>query len=179
MRELIQEALHEISGNPLRFAAEIVQFLVLIVIIRLILRRVLGTVLHLRRERIAAEVDKADHADTAYAEAQQRATALVEEARGEARRTIEQARAAAQEELRAGLDQAEQEAAMILLQARQTIETEKERIASEASEELVTLIIQVTRRFIEEALSESERQAVTQKLMLASLKEMTDTAFPQ
>jgi F-type H+-transporting ATPase subunit b len=179
MRELIQEVLHDITAEPLLFAVEVVQFLLLVVIIRFILRRVLGSALHERRGRIAAEVEKADHADTAYAEAQQQAAAMVEEARGEAQRTIEQARAAAQEERRAGLDQAEQDAQTILHQARQTIETEKDRVAGEASEELVTLIIQVTRRFIEEALSESERQAATQKLILASLKEMTDTASQQ
>jgi F-type H+-transporting ATPase subunit b len=179
MSELIQETLHEITANPLLFAVEVVQFLILIVIIGFILRRVLGTVLRDRRERIAAEVAKADHADTAYAEAQERAAALVEEAREEARRTIERARSTAQEERRAGLDQAEQDAQTILRQARQTIETEKSRVAGEASEELVTLIIQVIRRFIDEALSESERKAVTQKLVLTSLKEMTDTASQQ
>jgi F-type H+-transporting ATPase subunit b len=179
MSELIQETLHEITADPLLFSVEVVQFLLLVVIIRFILRRVLGTALHERRARIAAEVAKADHADTAYAEAQQRAASLVEKAREEAQRTIERARTAAQEERRAGLDQAEQDARTILHQARQTIETEKSRVAGEASEELVTLIIQVIRRFIEEALPESERTAVTQKLVLASLKEMTETETQQ
>lgn len=179
MNELIQEVLLEITAKPLLFAVEVVQFLILVVIIRLILRRTLGSVLHDRRERIAAEVARADRADAAYAEAQLRAAAMVETARGEARGTIERARAAAQEERRTGLDQAEQEARTMLLQARQTVETETARVAGESSEELVTLIIQVARRFLDEALSESERQAVTQKLILTSLKEMTDTASQQ
>lgn len=179
MSELIQEVLHEITAEPLIFAVEIVQFLLLIVIIRLVLLRVVGSNLKERRERIAAEVDKANRADAAYAEAQQQAAALVTQARGEAQKIIEAARAAALDERRAGLDQVEQEANAILLQAGQAIETEKGRVASEASEQLVTLITLVIRRFIEESLTESERRAVTQKLILASLKEMEDTPSHQ
>ena len=179
MSELIQEVLREITAKPLLFTVEVVQFLVLVAIIRLILIRVLGSKLKDRRERIAADVEKADQADTAYAAAQQQAAALTAGALAEAKRSIEAARTAVQDERRLGLDGAEQEAKAILLQAQQTVETEKGRVAGEASEELVTLITQVVRRFMEETLSESERQAVTQKLILASLKEMADTKSPQ
>ena len=124
----------------------------------------------------AAEVEKADQADAAYAAAQQQAAALVAEAGAEARRTIEAAKAAAHDEREAGLDQAEQGARAILLQAEQAIEAEKVKVTGEASEELVTLITQVARRFIEESLSENERRAVTQKLILSSLKELEGAA---
>lgn len=176
MRELIQEALHEITAAPFMFAAEIVQFLLLIVIIRLLLRRIVGADLKARRERIAAEVEKADHADAAYAEVEHQAAALVAAAHEEARRIIEAAGTRAQEERRAGQERVQQEANAILLQAHQTVETEKKRVTSEASEQLVTLITLVTRRYIEEALTENERRAMTQKLILASLKDMEDTA---
>jgi len=179
MSELIQEVLLEITAKPLLFFVEIVQFLLLVFIVRLILIRVLGTTLKERRERIAADVEKADQADAAYAAAQQQAAALTAGALAEAKRSIEAARTAAQDERRRGLNEAEQEAKAILLQAQQTVETEKGRVAGEASEELITLITQVVRRFMEEMLSESERQAVTQKLILASMKEMADTGSPQ
>jgi F0F1-type ATP synthase membrane subunit b/b' len=176
MIELIQEVLREITGKPLLFAVEFVQFLLLVAVVRFLLPRIVGRGLKERRERIAAEVQKADLADAAYAEAERQAAALIAEARAEARRGIEAARAAAQEERRTGLEQAEQEAKAILLQAQQTVETDKARVTGEASERLVTLITQVTRRFIEESLTESERRAVTEKLILASLKEMEDAA---
>jgi F-type H+-transporting ATPase subunit b len=176
MNELIQEVLRQITEEPWMFMVEIVQFFLLVLIIRFFLPRIVGTALKERRKHIAAEVEKADQADTAYAKAQQQAAALVAAAHAEAQRTIESARTAAQDERRTGLDQVEQEASAILLQARQAIETEKGRVASEASEQLVTLITLVTRRFIEESLTESERRAVTQKLILASLNEMEGTA---
>jgi len=172
MKELIQEVLRQITGEPLMFTVELVQFLLLVLIIRFLLPRIVGTALKERHKRIAADVEKADQADAVYAKAQQQAAALIAAARADAQRTIEAARTAAQEERRAGLDQVEQEANAIRLQAGQAIETEKERVAGEASEQLVKLITLVTRRFIEESLTESERRAVTQKLILASLDEL-------
>jgi F-type H+-transporting ATPase subunit b len=176
MSDLIQEVLHEITGEPLRFAVEFVQFVLLVVIIRYLVRRSVGTHLTARRDRIAAEVQKANQADTAYSESQRRASLLVTEARDEARRTVEAARIAADAERQAGLEQAEQEANDILLQAQQTIDTEKNRVGSEASEELISLITMVSRRYIEESLTESERRTVTQKLISASLKEMENAS---
>jgi F-type H+-transporting ATPase subunit b len=179
MKELIQEVLRQVTGEPLIFMVELVQFILLVLIIRFLLPRIVGTALKERRKHIAAEVEKADQADAAYAKALQQAAALVAAARAEALRTIEAARTAAQEERLAGLDRVEQEANAILLQAGQTIEIEKKRVAGEASEQLVTLITLVTRRFIEESLTESERRTVTQKLILASLDEMEGTASRQ
>ena len=179
MKELIQEALRQVTGEPLIFTVELAQFILLVLIIRYLLPRIVGTALKERRKRIAADVEKADQAEAAYAKAGQEAAALVDAARAEARGTIEAARAAAQEERRAGLDRAEQEANAIILQAGQAIETEKERVAGEASEQLIALITLVTRRFIEESLTEGERRAVTQKLILASLDEMEGTASRQ
>ncbi len=176
MSELIRDVLHEISAQPLSLAVEIVQFVVLIVIIRLVLVRVVGPALKERRDRIAAEMDRADHADEAYEEARQQSAQLVTEARARAQQVTEAARAATQEERATGLRQIDEETSAILRQAEQTVETEKRRVAGEASEELVTLISQVTRRFIEEAMTESERQALTRKLVLSSLKEPETTA---
>ena len=176
MNELIQEALRQTTDEPWIFVAEVVQFLLLVLIIRLLLPRIMGNALNQRRTRIADQVKKADQADTAYAKAQQQAAALIAEARAEAQKTIEAARTAAQDERQSSLDQADQEAEAILLQARQTGETEQSRVTSDASEQLVTLITLVTRRYIEESLTESERRAVTQKLILASLNEIEDTA---
>jgi F0F1-type ATP synthase membrane subunit b/b' len=179
MSELIQEVLHEITAQPFIFTVEAVQFLALVVIIRALLLRLVRRDLQERRERIAAELKKADRADAAYAEAQRQAAVLLADARAEAERVIEAAGTAAREERGTGRKQVEEEASAILSQARQAVEAEKEKVTGEASEHLVMLITEVTRRFIEESLTESERRAVTEKLILASLQEIEGTASPQ
>ena len=176
MKELLQEVLHEITGEPVMFAAEVVQFILLVVIVRFLLRRILGTDLRERQEQIVARVEEADRADEAYADARRRADTIMAETRGEAQRIREQAAMTAEQERRAGRERIEREAAAIILQAEQSIEAEKARVVREASEQLIDLIGLVTRRFLDEALTEQERRALTQKLILARLKEMEGTA---
>lgn len=176
MKELLQEVLHEITGEPVMFAAEVVQFILLVVIVRFLLRRILGTDLRERQEQIVARVEEADRADEAYADARRRADTIMAETRGEAQRIREQAAMTAEQERRAGRERIEREAAAIILQAVQSIEAEKARVVREASEQLIDLIGLVTRRFLDEALTEQERRALTQKLILARLKEMEGTA---
>jgi F0F1-type ATP synthase membrane subunit b/b' len=176
MQELLQDVLHEITGDPVLFAAEVLQFLLLLVIIRFLLRRVAGKDLRERRERIAAELEKAGRADAAYADAGKQAEAIMARAREEAQRVREHAVTTAGQERRAGQERIEREAAAIVLQAEQSIEADKNKAVHEASEQLVELVGQVTRRFLEEALTESERRALMQKLILARLQEMEKTA---
>ncbi len=161
------------------FAVEFVQFILLLVIIWFLLRRTVGKDLKERRERVAAQVEEANRAGEAYAEARAQAAAIAAEARVEAQRIMEKGRADAEQERRAGLEQIEGEAAALILQAQQTVEAEKNRVISEASEQLVNLIGMVARRFLEEALTDSERRALTQKLILDRLKEMEGTTSQQ
>ncbi len=172
MEELFKDAIHEITGQPLIFAAEVVQFLLLVVMIRFLLLRTVGKTLKERREMIAVEMEKANRADKEYAEAQKQAASIVAEAHAEAQRIVGAAQAAADERRRTGLEEAEHEANAIILEAQKTIKTEKDRVVRETSEHLADLVTLVTRRFIDEALTESERRALTQKLILTRLKEM-------
>jgi F-type H+-transporting ATPase subunit b len=172
MRELLQEFVHEITGEPTIFAAEVVQFILLLVIIRMLLRRTVGRSLRERRERIAAQVEEANRAGDRYAQAESQAAAIVTEARRKADQIREHAGNAAEENRRSGLERIERDAAAVTLQARQTVDAEKARVVSKTAEQLIALIGQVARRYLEDALTESERRAVMQKLLLARLKEM-------
>jgi F-type H+-transporting ATPase subunit b len=172
MEELFTDAIREITGQPLLFAAEVVQFLLLVVIVRFLLLRTVGKTLRERRERIAAEMERANRMDTECAEARKQAVSIVAEAHAEAQRIFGAAQAAADERRRTGLEQAECEANAIILEAQETIKTEKDRVVRQTSEHLADLLTLVTRRFVDEALTESERRALTQKLILTRLREM-------
>jgi F-type H+-transporting ATPase subunit b len=172
MKELVQEVLHEISGRPLVFAAELLHFVLLIMIVQLLLRRTVGKTLIERRERIIAELGRANRVDEDYAAAKRQAATFVAEAHAEAERVIDAAKAAGCEQRKCGFEQAERDAETIIAQAKQTIESEKERVRREAATRLADLISLATRRYIDEALTEEERRAMTQKLILSRLKEV-------
>ncbi len=170
MSNLLLQALHEITDKPLAFAAEVVQFGLLVLIVVVLFRRVVGKMLAERRRGIADWIERANAAPQVHIEAEKRAAALVAEARAQAQRVAEGAAAAAADVRREGLAKIEADASATVHQAEQAIEVEKSRAAREASERLVDLIGVVVRRFLEEAFTESERRTATQKLILDRLK---------
>lgn len=178
MAELFKEAVHEITGRPLIFVAEVIQFAILIGIIFGVAPRIVGKRLKERRERIIAELQEATKAKKEYTEAKKEANAIVASAKEEARQIVRAAQENAKREREAAVVQAEQETKDIILQAEQTIETEKNKVISEACEQLVSLVTVTTRRFLDEALTESERRALTQKIILSSLEEIEGISLP-
>jgi F0F1-type ATP synthase membrane subunit b/b' len=171
MSELLREALREVTRDPLAFAAEIVQFAVLVVIVWQLARRFVAQPLAERRRRVTEEVEQADAAPRLRAEADARAAALLAEGRAEAARIAERAAAAADAARRDGRERIEREAAGAVVTAEQALGAEKDRAAREASDRLVELIGTVVRRFLE-TLPEGERRVLTQRLILDRLKEV-------
>lgn len=172
MTELIRQALREIADRPVVFVAELVQFAALAVIVWQLLRRSVFPTLAERRRKIAAQVEQANRAGELRTDAQARAEAIVAEARAQAARGAEAAAADANAARLAGLAAIERDASALVHQAEQTIAVEKQRVVQEASDELVGLIVVVVRRFLDESATESERRAMTQKLIADRLKEL-------
>jgi F-type H+-transporting ATPase subunit b len=172
MIALLGQALREVAAAPLAFAAEVAQFAVLVVLVWLLLRRTVGKTLAERRRRLAAELAEADAAEPLQRAAQERAAALLEEARAEAERLAARAAAEVAEARRAELERIERDAAAAILEAERAVAGEKERVARETSERLVDLVGAVVRRFLEQTLSDGERRALTQRLILDRLREL-------
>lgn len=172
MDALLRELIAEVAARPAQFIAEAVQAVLLLGVVAWFGRRWARKRLGERRDRIATELARAGAAD-------KESTDLTEQARS----AVAQAGREAPELLRAGQEQAARErAAMIaavdtearelVAQATRTVQAEKDRISREASDRLVHLTTEVTRRYLDEMLSESERRTLTQKAILASLGEL-------
>ena len=172
MGEALRATLHEIAARPMAYVAELLHFVVLVGAIGLVARRPLTKRLTARRERIIAELTEAErneHESVAFSD---EARAVVTRAEAEARRIVEAAHAEAEREREAGTARAQPEAEHALQVAREAVEREKARVAAETSGRLVTLTTEITRRYLDEFLTEDERRAMTEKVVLESLEEM-------
>ena len=178
MVELFKEVLHEITSKPVIFVVEIVQFAALAGILAFAIQRIVGKMLRERRERIVTELRKASQVRKEYTATKKEADAVLARAKKEAREILKEAKENLTQERENAAVQAEQEAKEIVLQAERTIEAEKNQVLNETSEQLVSLVTVTTRRFIDEALTESERRALTQKIILTSLEEIESISLP-
>ena len=179
MAELLKEVLHEITAQPVLFIAEVVQFSLLLGVILWVVPRIIGKRLIERRAKIEAELAEAKAAEKGCTGIVKEAGAVIARAEKEAPGIIRIAKEAAEKERETAIAQADAEVQEIILRARQTVEGEKNRIIRGASEHLVSLTTETTRRYLDEALTESERRALMQKIILASLEEMERVSAPE
>ncbi len=166
------ELLREIAAEPLRFAAEFLQSVLLLGVIWWAGRRLAGKRLQQRRAKIAAALEEARQADRDSVRLRDEARTLVEGVPSEAAEILRSGREQAERERAAAIALAETESAELVAQARQSIEREKERVVREASDRLVRLTAEAVRRYLDEVLTEGDRRALMQKAILASLEAM-------
>ncbi len=145
--------------------AYIINFTLLVVLLRLFLYNPVKNMLEQRRQRIAENLAAADKA--AQEAAQQRAE--FEKELAEARKSSqEEARKTAEttEKMRQDiLDQARQEAEAIKALARKEAEQEKEQIAVDLQKQAAALSLQMTRKIVGEGIDEqTQRKLVDQFL---------------
>jgi len=176
--DLLREFLREVTGAPARFAAELLQSVILLAIIWWAGRRWLGRRLAERQAEIATAVAEAAAAEREYPRIQEEARAVAAGVEPEKAAIARAAAERAEQERRAALDRLEAEARQVVTQARQTIESEKRRVLREASDRLAILTTETARRYLDEMLSASELHGLTQKAILESLQEMERGAPP-
>jgi len=179
MVELLKEAIHEITAEPVVFAVEVVQFALLLGVIIWALPRFIGKGLVERRDKIAADLEEAAKTEKEYAGLKKEAQEIVVRAEAEAKAIIKTAKETAKKERKEASAQADAEVKEIILRAQQTVEADKDRVIAEASEQLISLITETTRRYLDEALTETERRELTQKIILESLEEMESVSAVQ
>ncbi len=172
MGAALHEALREIAARPASYAAEVIQFVLLVAVVAWAARRPLAARLARRRERIAAELAGAAESEREAEAMRAEAEGVVPRAEAEARTLVETARAGAEREREAADAEARAEAERVLAHARQSVDAEHQRLLRETSDRLVRLTSEVARRYLEELLTDVERRAVTEKAILDSLRRM-------
>lgn len=172
MVEILVEAWAEIAHKPLLFLLEIIQFAILVAIVVYGGRNIIGGFLTRRRDRIAAEVTEALKGKEALAYAKSEAEAIVADAKKNAASIISQAKAEAKANHKVAQTKANEETDRIIRQAGETIEAEQREIAEQSARQFVELVPILARRFIEEELTESDRRAMIQKIIISGLKEL-------
>jgi F0F1-type ATP synthase membrane subunit b/b' len=178
MQDVIRELLHEIADRPMAFAAEIVQTIILIGILAWAARRYGATRLAERHSRIAAELTDADAAVRESAALKQESLAVAANGEKAAAERVAEAREVVSREREASLTQIDVTARAILEKARNSVEQEKASIRRNTGDRLIRLTSEIARRYIDEFLTDAERQELTRKAVRSALERMEADSVP-
>jgi F-type H+-transporting ATPase subunit b len=177
LAEIFSEIAAEISHEPLRFVAEIVQFAVLVAVVWVIafgFRSRKGFVRNMvaeRLQRTEEHLQVALEAPEGLALARQSAATRVRSARAEARHVIATAKQEAAEVELALRTDADAEIDRVLARVEDALEAERAEMRAEVREELVDLVAQATRHLLNERMTIAEQRRLIEQHVMASLVE--------
>lgn len=181
--ELFAEAFHEIAAEPITFVVELVQFVVLLFIVKAIAigfgereGMVVG-MLKDRRERLRLALDDAASASEELDAARVAAADMLSRARSEARRVVTEARRSADSEAAEVLAAVEVEAAEIEREVQETLAKERAEMLGGVHDQLVDLVTQATRQVLDEGYSPAEQRELIQKSVVESLGELESVSL--
>jgi len=175
--EIFSEIAHEISSEPMRFLAEILQFGILVLIVWFIAvgfgakRGFVRNMLAERRQRTYDHIEESLRSSGTLEEARQVSTSRVRAARAEARRIVGAAKREAAKLETASKEEADSEAERIHARVEETLATELDEMHAELREELVELVAQATRRMLNERMTVAEQRRLIEEHVMASVAE--------
>jgi len=140
-------------GLNATLVAQIFNFIILLVFLRLVVYPPIVKILEQRQEAIQGNVAAAQEERKQAEELRQQYLGDMQKAKEEANAVIQKATKAAEDESRSIIDAAKQEADRIKESALQDIEREKEKAVSELREQVASLSILVASKVVDEKIT--------------------------
>lgn len=154
----MSEVFSQLGINGALLLSQIVNFLILVVVLRLFLYQPILNMLERRRERIAQGMKDAEQASQAAAEAEKEREAILDAARRDAQEVRAQATRDAEKIAQDIRARAEQEATEIRRRAQSEAETQVEATLADARREIANLAILATEQILGRELKDREAQ---------------------
>ncbi len=146
-------------------AAQIVNFIILLLILRKFLYKPLVGMLEKRRETIESGMNKAEEIEKRYADFQVDHAKRIEESKAESASMIEQAKQAAEAMRQDTLAKTQAESEALLARAKDEIDRSKEKMLQELKQEVGSLVITLTSKVIGKTLGKDEQDKLVKEAM--------------
>lgn len=148
--------------------AQIVNFTVLLVVLRLVAWGPLMNMLDERRERIRESLEAADRAKAQVAESERQVQEQVETGRREAQQLIAQAQEISSRIQADARSQAQADAEALLARARNEIQLERDQAISELRKEFADLTISAAEKVINSSLDRQQHRRLIDEALAGS-----------
>ncbi|MEK9156235.1 MAG: F0F1 ATP synthase subunit B [Patescibacteria group bacterium] len=155
------ELLESLGINGKLILAQIINFIVLVYLLRRFLYGPIVKMLEDRREKIAAGLTNAEAAETKLAQAETEAKRINDRAYTEARKLNATAKAQAKEEVDGIITKANGQARRIVAAAEKEAVTIKQKAMAEAREHIGGIIILALEKIVGNELDDSQREKLT------------------
>lgn len=165
------EILNQFGIQPVLLAAQIVNFLIILFVLKRFFYKPIVKMLDDRRKRIEESLQNADLIEEKLQKTEEKTAEILEKARVQAQEIITEAKTAAQRIYDDATKESREAGEQILSLARLEMVKEKENMKQELEKETMTLVAHVVQKVLGKTLKSSEKQSLTQK----AVSEMSKT----
>jgi len=168
------EILKNFGVQPVLLVAQIVNFLIILFILRKFFFGPITKVLEDRRQKIEESLKNAEEIERKLAETEEKTAKILEDAAAQAKQVIDGAKSHSQEII----NEAQKEAAKTLEEtvaaAQNQIKSQKEEMKREIESEIITLVAHVVKKLLGRSLKPEEKKLLTTKELQELTKSIHD-----
>ena len=157
--------LKDFGVEPLLFVAQIVNFLILLLILRKLLYKPVLRILEERREKISESLRKAAEIDEQFQEAQEKRREIIKEASDQADLLIAQSKIEAEKIHRDAINLARKDAEEFIIKIKATLSVERDQMKRELQKNFMELMAATLSKIMGKSLTiESQKKIQAQAL---------------
>lgn len=157
------EILQNFGIQPILLLAQIVNFLIILYLLKRFFYKPIQKVLADRQKRIEESLKNADLIEERLKKTQEKQAQILEEAAKSAQEIIENANKAARQNTADSLNQTKKSAEELLNRAKEEIQAQRAQMQKEVEKHTVTLVAEIVKKVLSKHLSTRQRQDLTEK----------------
>lgn len=165
------EIIRNFGIQPILLLAQIVNFLIIILLLKKFFYGPITKALDERKMRIEESLRNADLIEQKLQETKQKTAQTLENALNEASRIISQAQQESERITNLDQEESRKTIAATLLKAQAQIEQERQKIKKELEEQTLSLVIEVVKKVLGRNLNQKERASLTSQALTEITKE--------
>lgn len=167
------EILDQFGIEPILLLAQIVNFLIILFVLKKFFYKPIVKMLDDRKKRIEESLKNADFIEEKLQKTEEKTAEILEKARAQAQEIIQESKAEAQRLYDEGAREARDTGQQILLRARLEMAKEKEAMKQEIEKDTLVLVSSVVQKVLGKTLKPSEKQNLTQKAIEQMSKQVS------
>ncbi len=156
----------EFGVSPIELLAQIVNFTVLLILLRLFLYKPVLKILDERKKKVAKAVKDAEEIEKRLAKTQEEQEGLLNKARTEANQMIQEAKTEARELSEKNLNETKAIIAEMIEKNHKALLSERQEIIASAKKEIATLVIAATGKISKKIMTESESKKLVEDALV-------------
>lgn len=167
------EIFDQFGIQPVLLLAQIVNFLIILFVLKKFFYKPIVKMLDDRKEKIAQSLKNADLIEEKLTKTEEKTRQILETARTSAQEIITEAKTEAQRIYDEATKESKAAGEQILAQTKLEITKEKESMKAEIEKETMTLVAGVVQKVLGKTLKSSEKQNLTQKAVSEMSKQVS------